>query len=219
MYDISNNKYQPQKPTKANIKISRAWSMPNANTFTIYPIEQLILKYIINLTNHQKEETKIKDKKIIVDPFANDCSMKKHIKTLNELKNNDIEYITNDLDDEKDTDYHLDALDFLKQFADNSVDMILYDPPYSPRQVSECYKKLNQTVNFQTTQSSYWTKQKKEISRILKNDGIVITFAWNSGGIGKKYNFDIEEILLVAHGSWHNDTIVTVERKNINTLF
>lgn len=23
----------------------------------------------------------------------------------------------------------------------------------------------------------------------------------------------IEEILLVAHGSWHNDTITTVERK------
>ena len=25
--------------------------------------------------------------------------------------------------------------------------------------------------------------------------------------------FDIEEILLVPHGGWHNDTICTVERK------
>ena len=48
------------------------------------------------------------------------------------------------------------------------IDVILFDPPYSPRQVSECYKKLGQSVNYKTTQSSYWSEQKKEISRILK---------------------------------------------------
>lgn len=32
-------------------------------------------------------------------------------------------------------------------------------------------------------------------------------------GIGKTLGFNIEEILLVAHGGWHNDTICTVERK------
>ena len=31
----------------------------------------------------------------------------------------------------------------------------------------------------------------------------------------KKYGFRIDEILLVAHGGWHNDTIVTVEIKDI----
>ena len=40
-----------------------------------------------------------------------------------------------------------------------------------------------------------------------------ITCSWNSGGIGKKHGFEMEEILLVAHGGWHNDTIVVVERK------
>ena len=64
-----------------------------------------------------------------------------------------------------------------------------------------------------TTQSSYWSNQKKEISRIVKKNGVVITCSWNSGGIGKKYGFMIEEILLVAHGGWHNDTIIVVERK------
>lgn len=32
-------------------------------------------------------------------------------------------------------------------------------------------------------------------------------------GVLEKYGFEIEEILLVPHGGWHNDTIVTVERK------
>ena len=166
------------------IIIDREWCMPNKNTFTIKPIKDLINKYIT--------------KGIIIDPFSN---------------KNKIANITNDLDIQYDTDYHLDATDFLKLFKNESIDMCLYDPPYSPRQVSECYKKLGQTVNMKTTQASYWSNQKKEISRIVKKDGIVITFGWNSGGIGIKYGFKILEILLVPHGGWHNDTICTVEIK------
>ena len=159
--------------------------MPNKNTFNIKPINELIHRYL-------------KEDMLVVDPFANA---------------NKLATITNDLDPQYDTDYHLDALDFLKQIEDNSVDLVLYDPPYSQRQVSESYRKLDMSVNMETTQNSYWTKQKREITRIVKQGGYVISCAWNSGGIGKKYGFEIEEILLVAHGSWHNDTITTVERK------
>lgn len=133
-----------------------------------------------------------------VDPFARDCHLAE---------------ITNDLDCETSAEFHLDALEFLKGLETASVDTLLYDPPYSPRQVSECYKRLGRTVDMQTTQASYWGKQKAEIARVVKAGGIVITCAWNSGGIGKKYGFEIKEILLVAHGGWHNDTIVTVEQK------
>ena len=107
----------------------------------------------------------------------------------------------------------MDALDFLKILPENSANMVLYDPPYSPRQVSEVYKNLGKSVNMQTTQSSYWSKQKKEIARITKSGGYVMTFGWNSGGIGKSNGFEIIEILMVAHGGWHNDTIVTIEKK------
>ena len=157
--------------------------MPNSNTFEIKPIKELIDKYTYGL---------------VIDPFANK----------NKLAN-----ITNDLDEQYDTDYHMDALDFLKKFDDNSVDCVLYDPLYSVRQVSEVYRKLGHSVNMETTQASYWSKQKKEIGRIVNRDGIVISCGWNSGGIGKKYGFEILEILLVPHGGAHNDTIVTVERK------
>ena len=166
-----------------NMIINRIWQMPNSNTFEIKPIRELINKYMHGL---------------IIDPFANK----------NKLAN-----ITNDLDEQYDTDYHMDALDFLKKFDDNSVDCVLYDPPYSVRQVSEVYRKLGHSVNMETTQASYWSKQKKEIGRIVNRDGIVISCGWNSGGIGKKYGFEILEILLVPHGGAHNDTIVTVEKK------
>ena len=183
------------------MKIKRAWAMPNSKTFKIKPIKELIKKYAVRNDLFNEEM-------IIVDPFANEMSIKDMLP-----KNANIKYVSNDLDMYYETDYHLDATEFLKQVEDNSVDLLLYDPPYSPRQVSEQYKKLHQTVNMTTTQSSYWGNQKKEISRIMKKGGAVITFGWNSGGIGKSNGFEISEILMVAHGGWHNDTICTVDVK------
>jgi uncharacterized protein (DUF2235 family) len=159
--------------------------MPNKNTFGILPIKNLI-----------SEEVSLE--KLWIDPFAN---------------RNKIASITNDLNPEFDTDHHLDALDFLKLFDDASVDGVLYDPPYSPRQVSECYKNIGHNVTNETTRTSFWKNHKKEISRIVKPGGKVITFGWNSGGIGSKYGFEIKRILLIPHGGWHNDTICTVEMK------
>ena len=164
--------------------LSRVWAMPNKNTFDIKPIRNIIDKY-----NHG----------LSIDPFAN---------------TNKIATITNDLDMKYDTKYHLDALDFLKLFDDSSVDVVLFDPPYSPRQVTECYTKLGKTVDMQTTQSSFWSNMKSEIGRITKDDGICISCGWNSGGIGKKYGFEIEEILMIPHGGWHNDTIITVDKRH-----
>ena len=135
---------------------------------------------------------------VIVDPFANTSKYAN---------------ITNDLDPAMPTMFHMDATDFLKQLKSHSADVVLYDPPYSPRQVSESYKRLNMSVNMSTTQASYWSQQKTEIGRIVKPGGIAISFGWNSGGIGKKHGFEILEILLVAHGGQHNDTICVVERK------
>ena len=168
-----------------SIRIERIWSMPSKNTFEIPPIKALL-------------EEEVDLSKYWIDPFAN---------------RNKIASVTNDLNLEYDTDYHLDALVFLKLFEDASVDGVLYDPPYSPRQVSECYNDVGYTVTWDTTKASFWGNHKREISRITKIGGKVITFGWNSGGIGYKYGFEIERILLVPHGGWHNDTICTVEVK------
>lgn len=174
----------PKAKVNSNIAIERIWAMPNKNTFEIKPIHDLIVDEITD--------------GIWIDPFAN---------------RNKLASITNDLSTEFDTDYHLDALDFLKMFDTDSVDGVLYDPPYSPRQVSECYNNVGYNVTWDTTKASFWGNHKREISRIVKIGGKVITFGWNSGGIGYKYGFEIQKVLLVPHGGWHNDTICTVEIK------
>jgi len=165
------------------MKIERVWAMPNKNTFSIPPINSIIRRHVSGKS---------------IDPFAN----------VNKLA-----MITNDIDPSYPTDFHMDALAFLQTFDDESIDSVLYDPPYSPRQVSEVYTRLGMTVNMETTQASFWSNMKKEIGRITKVGGMVVGCGWNSGGIGKKYGFELLEVLLVPHGGQHNDTIVTVETK------
>ena len=169
--------------------IERKWAMPNKNTFSIKPIKELLLEEI--------------NDGLWADPFANNFDFSIF----------NVNFITNDLNPEFNTDYHLDALDFLKQFEDSSLDGVLYDPPYSVRQVSECYKQFGKEVTMGTTQSSFWSKHKDEMARIIRPGGKVICFGWNSMGCGINRGFTMERILMVPHGGPHNDTIITMEIK------
>tara|TARA_S200002703_G_scaffold6737_1_gene7274 strand:- start:45 stop:491 length:447 start_codon:yes stop_codon:yes gene_type:complete len=105
-----------------------------------------------------------------------------------------------------------DAIEYLKTIEDNSENYLVFDPPYSQRQLREMYDNNGLSLD-NPMNNSYWANCRKEISRIIKKNGKVISFGWNSNGIGKKYGFEITKIVLVAHGSQHNDTIATVEMK------
>src|SRR3990167_3298652 len=107
----------------------------------------------------------------------------------------------------------IDALDFLKGFADGIADGILLDPPYSLRQVSEHYKKAGIRITGWHTSAGYNSALKNEAARIIKPGGKVICFGWNSMGLGKNRGFEMQRILLVPHGGSKNDTICTVEVK------
>lgn len=165
--------------------IDRKWAMPNKWTFTIKPIRELL----------QEELTD----GLWIDPFAGE---------------NSPATITNDLNPVRPTDYHMDALEFLKMFDDESVDGVLFDPPYSPRQVRECYDSIG--IEKWDGRVNFWSDCKNEIARIVKKGGKVICFGWNSMGIGKTRGFEMTRILLVPHGGNKNDTICTVEIKKPN---
>lgn len=180
-----------RKPDVA-LHMTRKWAMPNKETFTIAPIRDLIGKYIANAATDS----------VWIDPFVRNSVFKSKMK------------YTNDLNPEFTATHHMDALDFLKQIEDTSVGGVLFDPPYSARQVSECYKGVGRNVTSTDTQSSFYSKLKKEITRIIRPGGTVISFGWNSNGMGLTNGFEMVELLLVSHGGHHNDTIVTVEKKN-----
>ena len=110
-----------------------------------------------------------------------------------------------------------DAIAYLKKIKTSSKSSLVFDPPYSQRQLKEMYHSNGLSLDHPMN-NSYWSNCKKEIARIIKPNGKVISFGWNSGGIGKKNGFEIEKILLVNHGSQHNDTICTLEVKATSEL-
>lgn len=106
-------------------------------------------------------------------------------------------------------EYKEDATDYLNKIKDNSFEYALFDPPYSPRQLKECYDNKGEY----DTKSSTWSKWKDLLSKKLKIGARIISFGWNSSGMGKNRGFEIIEILIVNHGGMHNDTICVVEEK------
>ena len=58
----------------------------------------------------------------------------------------------------------------------------------------------------------FHNKIKQRIRKIVKVDGYVLSFGWNSMGVGKE-GFRYEEIMLVTHGGAHNDTICVAQRR------
>ncbi len=145
---------------------------------------------------------------VIVDPFARNSQW-------------GTPGYTNDLNPNTQASHHMDAAEFLRMLVarGSRADVILFDPPYSARQVTECYQGIGRKTTQQDTQLSRFYAECKELcGRVLKSGGIVLSFGWNSGGLGKKRRCQIIEVLLVCHGGSRNDTIVTVERKHWNSM-
>jgi len=108
-----------------------------------------------------------------------------------------------------------DCFDFLKNIPDNSFDFGVLDPPYTKRQVSEHYKKNGGLCSSWQTSSGWTAKVKREMSRKIRSGGKVISFGYNSAGMGKINGFEITRILIVNHGGDHYDTICTVSKKSL----
>lgn len=165
------------------IKMTRAWAMPSRHTFLIKPIGELVARYVGDGNNW-------------IDPFAGENSPAE---------------ITNDLNPSKNTLFHRHAKEFA-EIITGDYDGVLFDPPYSLTQMKQCYDNIDVKM-YQDDSQRFPQNVKEVIAKKIKLGGIAITCGWNSQGFGKKLGFKIIEILIVAHGRSHNDTIVTVERK------
>lgn len=93
-----------------DVIITRKWAMPSMHTFTIKPIADLLNRYV-------------GDGKNWADPFAGE--------------NSPAEF-TNDLNPKKRAIYHLTCEEFAKIIP--PVKGVLFDKPYSGRQMKEVYE-------------------------------------------------------------------------------
>jgi hypothetical protein len=169
------------------VEFSRVWAMPTPETFSLPPVAALLQRWL--------------PPGEIVDPFA---------------RHSRVGTIRNDLDLSADTDYHMHAEGFCDALIAKGVqaDAVLFDPPYSPRQITESYRSIGRDCTKRDTQSARLYKAVKDgLDHLLRPGGIAICCGWNTAGFGVTRGYALLEVLLVPHGAAHNDTIITVERK------
>lgn len=171
------------------VKFSRYFAMPSPDTFQMGPVGSFVLKYLA-------------ESKCSVDPFA---------------RNNKLATFTNDLNPNTSAKCHMDAEAFCHKLWSDGVeaDLGFFDPPYSPRQVSEHYRAAGVQPGRDDTQNGrLYRRVRDALDKIIQPNGIVLSFGWNSTGMGKARGYTIIEISLISHGAAHNDTICLAERKN-----
>jgi hypothetical protein len=162
--------------------------MPSSDTFDIPTIRDWVKMYLWRSN-------------VSIDPFA---------------RNKRWASFTNDINPNTAAEHHMDAREFLSLLWNRGVkaDLVIFDPPYSPRQIAECYAEAGLTPTMQDTQSAKMKREVRElIARVATYDAVVLSFGWNTVGMGE--GWEKEEIILVCHGGDHNDTICVAERKKI----
>lgn len=110
--------------------------MPSHNTFSVPPIGALVKRYLA-------------DSKVSIDPFARNKNWARY---------------TNDLNPKTLAQHHMDAVEFLQFLPTLNIkaDLVILDPPYSPRQISECYKGIGRDVTMKDTQSAAFYKRMRD---------------------------------------------------------
>jgi hypothetical protein len=176
------------------VPIRRYWSNPNSATFQMKPAAELVMAYLAK-------------SKVSIDPFARNCRLATH---------------RNDLNPQTEAEHHMDALDFLKMLVAQSVkaDLIIFDPPYSRAQVKEVYNGIGRHYGAKDTQdhSTNWRAERDEADKLLPIGGVVLSFGWNTNGMGLRRGYWPEEIRMIRHGGSHNDTLCMAERKTANSV-
>lgn len=167
---------------------SREWALPSPWTFSIPPIADFVNRWTAG-------------RAVIVDPF---CGVTEIGATYR-----------NDLVPARDGGGQaMEGDAYLRQLATKRVvaDVVLLDPPYSPRQIAEHYAEAGLKTSRTTTQlSGLVARCRRAACDLVPVGGIVLSFGWNSNGMGKNNGFQLAEVLLCRHGGGHNDTICLAE--------
>ena len=111
-----------------------------------------------------------------------------------------------DLDENMPADYYMDAYEFVVKCVNEGVkfDTIILDPPWNYRKAREKYE-------------GRWigklTKVKNLIPQILNDNGVVISWGYDTVGMSKSRGFKKVAICLVCQNGDHNDFMGLVEEK------
>ncbi len=164
--------------------------MPNRSTFQIPPIKRFIERYVTTGRGW-------------ADPFSGWSTIAEY---RNDLRTHDTDGTP------LPAQSHMLAADWVDTLPDN-LEGVLWDPPYSARQVSEHYTEAGRHAYMEDTNGTFYSSVRKKLAPKVKPGGHVLCFGWDGGGFGTNNGMELLEMMVVIHGGHHNATICTAEKK------
>lgn len=183
--------------------ISMEYELTN---ITAHPFENphvtRLIDRVISYWNYHNKELTIR----IVDPFCNNKTTRRQGST----------HTTNDLNPKFNADYCMEFNDFGEHMLElnKEFDLVLFDPPYSLRQLKEQYEGIGKDLELWQTHNM-WKRGKDALAKCVSIGGYVISFGWNTKGFGKKRGFEKTHILVLEQAASEDryNLLITVEKK------
>jgi len=124
--------------------------------------------------------------------------------------------ISNDLNPEYDTDYNLEFQQFARVMHMKQVafDLVVFDPPYSLRQLKDCYDGIGKDLKLWQT-NNMWGVGKNFLSHHMPVGSIVISLGWTTAGFGRKRGFEKKAVHVFEQSAREDrySVFVVVEQK------
>lgn len=174
---------------------------------TATPFDNPHIKRIIaEEVRHQSN--RVRDRVRICDPFARESWLT--------TKPQGVVGITNDINPDMPTDYHLEAKAFAEHmcYTGEEFDLILFDPPYNLSQLKRQYDGIGKDLELWQTLNPFG-ECKDLLSKCLVDGGSIVSLGFGSRGFGRIRG--LEKVALYnlepSGTEWRYNIQVVVERK------
>jgi len=117
--------------------------------------------------------------------------------------------LRNDLNPEIDAETHVDVTNLRSCYPPQSFDTVVFDPPFDDLQAADKYDSLRADSVLEAFD---------QFAEIVRPNGLVITFGWNSWGMRSHDHFAREETVLFQRGPVKRDVIAAVDRRINHSL-
>ena len=115
-----------------------------------------------------------------------------------------VDEVSNDIDTNMPTDFHMDAIEFIDLWKGDLFDTVILDPPYNWRKAKEKYE---------GRMIGQYPQLKNKLLSIIKNNATIISLGYDTVGMSKSRGFEKIGICVVCHGGDHHDTLCVVEKR------
>lgn len=118
--------------------------------------------------------------------------------------------IRNDVNPEREADYHLDVVCIDDVFPADSFDTVVFDPPFDQTQADEHYESMHDKQR---------GPARRKLRELVRVGGTFIELGWNMHSVADQSDaWDREAVHIYRRGPSYQPVFLTIDRRNQHTL-